>query len=118
MPTDKAVERLRRGIAIGDERAARADVRMLRESRTNAWFEVVLHEGRNQQVRRMFDAIGHSVIKLVRTRIGKLEEKNLKPGHWRMLNEREVKALKGPPPPKPKVLKGPKAGKTAARKRR
>jgi len=96
MPPDKAVERLRRGIAIGDERTSRADVRMLRESKTNAWFEVILHEGRNQQVRRMFDAIGHSVIKLVRTRIGNLEEKNLKPGQWRKLNEREVKALKGP----------------------
>lgn len=96
MPPDKAVERLRRGIEIGDERAARAEVRMLRESKTNAWFEVILHEGRNQQVRRMFDAIGHSVIKLVRTRIGNLEEKNLKPGAWRKLTEREVKTLKGP----------------------
>jgi len=96
MPPEKAVERLRRGIAIGDERTARAEVRMLRESKTNAWFEVILHEGRNQQVRRMFDAIGHSVIKLVRTRIGNLEEKNLKPGRWRKLNEREVKSLKGP----------------------
>jgi pseudouridine synthase len=96
MPPDKAVERLRRGIAIDDERKVRAEVRMLRESKTNAWFEVILHEGRNQQVRRMFDAIGHSVIKLVRTRIGNLEEKNLKPGRWRKLNEREVKTLKAP----------------------
>ena len=96
MPPEKAVERLRRGIAIDDERKVRAEVRMLRESKTNAWFEVILHEGRNQQVRRMFDAIGHSVIKLVRTRIGNLEEKNLKPGRWRKLNEREVKTLKGP----------------------
>jgi 23S rRNA pseudouridine2605 synthase len=97
MPPEKAVERLRRGIAIGeDDRKVRAEVRMLRESKTNAWFEVILHEGRNQQVRRMFDAIGHSVIKLVRTRIGNLEEKNLKPGRWRKLNEREVKTLKAP----------------------
>ena len=107
MPPDKAVERLRRGIAIGDERTARAEVRMLRESKTNAWFEVILHEGRNQQVRRMFDAIGHSVVKLIRTRIGNLEEKNLKPGQWRKLSEREVKTLKGPHQPK-----------TAARRRR
>ena len=96
MPTEKAVERLRRGIKIEEgERAARADVRRLREGKTNAWYEVVLNEGRNQQVRRMFDAIGHSVIKLVRTRIGNLEEKNLKPGGWRRLTEREVKRLKG-----------------------
>jgi len=96
VPTEKAVERLRRGIAISDdERTARAGVRKLRESKTNSWYEVVLHEGRNQQVRRMFDAVGHSVIKLVRTRIGDLEEKNLKPGSWRRLTEKEVKRLKG-----------------------
>lgn len=102
MPTEKAIERLRRGITIGeDERPARAEVRRLRESRTNSWYEVILTEGRNQQVRRMFDAIGHSVIKLVRTRIGNLEEKNLKPGGWRRLTEREVRRLKGPNPAKP-----------------
>ena len=95
IPAEKAIERLRRGVAIGDERAARADVRKLRESKTNSWFEVILHEGRNQQVRRMFDAIGHSVIKLVRTRIGNVETKSLKPGEWRKLSEREVKSLKG-----------------------
>ena len=94
IPADKAIERLRRGIVIGDERAARADVRKLRESKTNSWFEVTLHEGRNQQVRRMFDAIGHSVLKLVRTRIGHLETKTLKRGEWRKLSEREVKSLK------------------------
>src|SRR5215813_8656615 len=99
VPTDKAIERLRRGISIGDEeRTAPAQVRKLRESRTNSWFEVVLHEGRNQQVRRMFDAIGHSVIKLVRTRIGNLEDKHLRPGEWRKLTEKEVKQLKGASP--------------------
>ena len=96
VPPEKAIERLRRGIAIGDEeRTARAGVRKLRESKANSWFEVTLHEGRNQQVRRMFDAIGHSVIKLVRTRIGELEEKSLRPGAWRKLTEREVKRLRG-----------------------
>lgn len=95
MPGEKAIERLRRGIAIGDdERTAPAEVRKLRESKTNSWYEVILTEGRNQQVRRMFDAIGHSVIKLVRTRIGALEDDRLKPGQWRLLNEREVKRLK------------------------
>jgi 23S rRNA pseudouridine2605 synthase len=96
MPTERAVERLRRGITIAeDERSAKADVRKLRESKTNSWYEVILHEGRNQQVRRMFDAIGHSVIKLVRTRIGNLEVRNLKSGDWRRLTETEVKRLKG-----------------------
>src|SRR5437660_5224602 len=95
VPTDKAVERLRRGIVIGEgERTARAEVRKLRESQTNAWFEVTLYEGRNQQIRRMFDEIGHSVIKLVRTRIGRLEVEPLKVGQWRHLIAREVRQLK------------------------
>ena len=99
VPTERAIERLRRGISIGeDERAARAEVRKLRESKTNSWYEVILHEGRNQQVRRMFDAIGHSVIKLVRTNIGALEAKHLKSGEWRRLTEREVRQLKGSRP--------------------
>src|SRR5438067_1448116 len=95
VPTEKGIERLRRGIVIGEgERAARADVRKLRESQTNAWFEVTLYEGRNQQIRRMFDEIGHSVIKLVRTRIGRLEVEPLKVGQWRHLIAREVRQLK------------------------
>jgi len=69
-------------------------VRKLRESQTNAWFEVTLYEGRNQQIRRMFDEIGHSVIKLVRTRIGKLEVETMKVGQWRQLTAREVRQLK------------------------
>src|SRR5204862_6221223 len=93
--TDKAIERLRRGIVIGEgERTARAEVRKVRESQTNAWFEVTLYEGRNQQIRRMFDEIGHSVIKLVRTRIGKLEVEPMKAGQWRHLTAREVRQLK------------------------
>ena len=95
VPTDKAIERLRRGIVIGEgERTARAELRKLRESQTNAWFEVTLYEGRNQQIRRMFDEIGHSVIKLVRTSIGKLEVEPMKVGQWRYLTEREVRQLK------------------------
>ncbi len=95
VPPDKAIERLRRGITIGEgARTAPAEVRKLRPSETNSWFEVTLHEGRNQQIRRMFDAIGHSVIKLGRTRIGTLEDKRLKPGEWRKLLPAEVKRLK------------------------
>ena len=95
MPTEAAIARLRRGISIGKgERTAPAEVRRLRASDTNSWFEVTLQEGRNQQIRRMFDAIGHSVIKLRRTRIGPLEDRHLKPGAWRRLTEVEVRRLK------------------------
>lgn len=93
-PGDKAVERLRRGIAIDEgERTAPALVKRLRESDANAWFEVTLHQGRNQQVRKMFEAIGHSVIKLTRIRIGTLNDNFLRIGEWRRLTEAEVHRL-------------------------
>jgi 23S rRNA pseudouridine2605 synthase len=107
VPTEKAVERLRRGVDIGEgERTARAEVHRLRSSDSNAWFEVTLVEGRNQQIRKMFDAIGHSVIKLVRAQIGPLVIGPLRAGQWRYLTTREVAQLKRPastkrkPPPK------------------
>src|SRR5437763_3455898 len=94
VPPESAIERLRRGIAIGKgERTAPAEVRKVREIKANSWFEVTLHEGRNQQIRRMFDAVGHSVVKLRRTRIGTLDDKGLPLGKWRRLKEIEVKRL-------------------------
>ena len=64
-------------------------VRWTRDTK-NPWFEVTLHQGRNQQIRRMFLSIGHPVEKLRRVRIGFLEDEKLKPGQWRFLTEEEV----------------------------
>lgn len=95
LPPDNAIERLRRGIAIGErERTKPAEVKKLRSSDENAWFEITLHEGRNQQIRRMFDAIGHSVTKLKRTQIGPLDDKRLALGEWRSLTPVEVRRLR------------------------
>jgi 23S rRNA pseudouridine2605 synthase len=97
VPPDSAITRLRRGIEIGDgERTVPAEVRQLRATDTNSWFEVTLYEGRNQQIRRMFDAVGHSVTKLRRTRIGPLDDRSLKPGKWRRLMEGEIRRFKKP----------------------
>lgn len=97
VPGEYAIARLRRGISIGDgERSAPAEVRQLRASENNSWFEVTLHQGRNQQIRRMFDAIGHSVTKLRRTRIGPLDDRVLGPGDWRRLSPSEIKRFKKP----------------------
>ena len=94
VPPEGAIDRLRRGIAIGKgERTAPAKVRKLREIKANSWFELTLHEGRNQQIRRMFDSIGHSVVKLRRTRVGTLDDKGLPLGKWSRLKEIEVKRL-------------------------
>ena len=94
VPSEAAIERLRRGVTLEDgTRTAPAKITKLSETRTNAWYEVMLHQGRNQQVRRMFELIGHSVLKLRRVRIGFLSDENFKPGHWRFLSPREVGRL-------------------------
>jgi len=91
VPAESGIERLRRGITLEDgTRTAPAKIVKLHETQTNAWYEVLLHQGRNQQVRRMFELIGHSVLKLRRTRIGFLRDEDLKPGHWRFLSPGEV----------------------------
>lgn len=94
LPPDGAIERLRRGINLEDgTRTAPAKIVKLHETQTNAWYEVLLHQGRNQQVRRMFELIGHSVLKLRRVRIGFLTDEHLKTGHWRFLSPAEVARL-------------------------
>jgi pseudouridine synthase len=95
VPPEEAVERLRRGIRLDDgTHTAPAQVTHAGETGTNAWFQVILHEGRNQQIRRMFDAIGHSVLKLRRTRIGDLQDERLPVGAYRLLSPAEVARLK------------------------
>ena len=54
---------------------------------------LTIHEGRNRQVRRMCEAVGHPVTRLVRSRIGSLADRKLKPGEWRELSPDEVRAL-------------------------
>ena len=94
VPAETGIQRLRRGIVLEDgTRTAPAKITLLNETQTNAWFEVLLHQGRNQQVRRMFELIGHSVLKLRRVRIGFLHDERMKPGTWRLLAPAEVRRL-------------------------
>ena len=97
VPPEAAIERLRRGVVLDDgTRTAPAKIKLLDETSTNSWFEISLHQGRNQQVRRMFELIGHSVVKLRRVRIAFLTDENLKPGYWRYLSTAEVSRLMKP----------------------
>ncbi len=88
-PTDRTLGRLRKGIRLEDARTAPCEIQVFRTG-ANTWYEITLRQGRNRQIRRMFDAIGHSVLKLRRTRIGFLEDNKLETGGWRHLTEAEV----------------------------
>jgi 23S rRNA pseudouridine2605 synthase len=90
-PSGSQIAMLERGVTVDGKRTAPAVIRLMEESATNAWYRVTLYEGRNQQIRKMFDHIGHSVIKLRRVEIGFLKKERLKPGDFRLLSEAEVK---------------------------
>lgn len=99
-PTAEGIERLRHGVSIPEGRdphgkrvkTAPARVRKFREG-DNPWFEVTLIEGRNRQIRKMFEEIGHHVEKIKRVKYGPLEL-DLEPGRSRPLSDREVQMLR------------------------
>lgn len=94
-PSAEAIERLRRGVYMeGDERRTYpADVRVVRDESLFSDILVTIHEGRNRQVRRMFDAVGHKVLLLRRVRFGPLNLGSLRRGEWRELTAQEVQML-------------------------
>ena len=96
-PTGEGLGRLREGITIPSDRGRRvrtapAKIRVIRES-ANPWYEVTLIEGKNRQIRRMFEEIGHHVEKIKRVRYGPLEL-DVHPGKFRKLTADEVTKLK------------------------
>jgi 23S rRNA pseudouridine2605 synthase len=116
VPPEEQIARLRRGIRLEDGvKTAPAQIVKTDETRTNTWYEVVLREGRNQQIRRMFDSIGHSVIKLRRVRIGSINAEGILIGQWRHLTPIEVKRLKGEVGAKGGARKASGAGRPVAR---
>lgn len=96
VPDERDVQRLSRGVVIDGGRTAPATVKLLpvRRGAGDATLLVTLREGRNRQVRKMCEAIGHPVTHLKRVAIGPIRDPRLKPGEWRELKEEEVKRLK------------------------
>jgi 23S rRNA pseudouridine2605 synthase len=107
MPKQEAIEKLRGGVMIREEkrsagahteraphkvRTAPARIQLLKEA-DNPWLEVTLIEGRNRQIRKMFEEVGHRVEKIRRVRYGPLKL-DVEPGKFRMLDAREVERLK------------------------
>jgi pseudouridine synthase len=92
-PTDGTLRKLAEGVKLEDGRTAPAQVRRLEGGR----IELTIHEGRNRQVKRMLEAVGHRVKTLHRSRYGPLGLEGLEPGAWRELEPSEVDRLRSTP---------------------
>jgi 23S rRNA pseudouridine2605 synthase len=127
IPEERLVDKLQRGITLDGKRTLPCEIARLKttgrstgrsDEEGNSWFEVRLREGRTQQIRKMFKAVGHPVSKLRRVAIGPISDPKLTPGDWRELTPREVKMLATmQEPAKPKARRATAAAspkKTAA----
>jgi 23S rRNA pseudouridine2605 synthase len=90
---EKSIEKLKKGVLVDKKLTSPAKVFLSEIFKDKCIVEITITEGRNRQVRKMFEAVGHNVIELMRVSIGNLEIGNLKTGRIRKLNPNEVQAL-------------------------
>ena len=125
IPDERIIGKLERGITIEGKRTVPCEIAKMKttgrstgrgEDEGNSWYEVRLREGRNQQIRKMFKAVGHPVSKLRRVAIGPIADPKLTPGDWRELTRHEVKllaTLQEMPKPQPKAKAKPRRAASA-----
>jgi pseudouridine synthase len=94
LPTEQALGHLRSGVMLNGRATAPAQVRESTTTGKNAWLEITIREGRNRQVRRMCESVGHPVMKLKRIQYGPIWLGSLKPGSFRKLMANEVDRLR------------------------
>jgi 23S rRNA pseudouridine2605 synthase len=90
------LEAIRRGFELEGRRTLPAQVTRV-SSQDHTWLEVTLHEGKKNQIRLMFERLGHPVLKLRRIAIGAIADRRLKPGEFRRLTDEEIRRLQGEP---------------------
>jgi 23S rRNA pseudouridine2605 synthase len=126
VPEERLIDKLRRGITIEGKRTLPCVIAPIKTTgkgaeEGNSWWEVKLGEGRTQQIRKMFQAVGHPVQKLKRVAIGPIADPKLLPGGWRELTKHEVKLLATlkdvPAKAKPKPRRAPAKKKPPAKTR-
>lgn len=126
VPEPRLIEKLQRGITIDGKRTLPCGIEQMKTTgrngdEVNSWYEVKLREGRTQQIRKMFKAVGHPVTKLRRVAIGPISDPKLTPGEWRELTKQEVKLLsthmEPKEAPKPRRTTRPARPKTASKKK-
>lgn len=87
------IEKFKAGVDIGGYITAPAKIRIIKEGNGNSVVEIIIHEGKNRQVRKMCAAVNHEVLTLKRVGVGKISLSDLKDGEWRYLNEKEISYL-------------------------
>ena len=92
--TEEEIFRLRRGVLVEDKLTSPASVRLIRREAFDTVLLISIHEGRNRQVRKMIQAIGHQVVSLKRVEFGPVSLGDLPSGRWRRLTDREIEKLK------------------------
>ena len=92
--TDEEIRRMRRGVMIDGKMTAPAEVRRIRKEAFDTVLLISIHEGRNRQVRKMVEAVGHQVVSLRRVAFGPVQLGDLPRGQWRRLTDAEIKRLK------------------------
>ncbi len=126
IPEERIIEKLSRGITLEGKRTLPCEISPIKTTgkkadEGNSWWEVKLREGRTQQIRKMFKAVGHPVQKLRRVAIGPIADPKLLPGVWRELTKHEVKLLTTlkdlPAKAKPRPRRAPSKKKPAAKSR-
>ncbi len=93
VPNKKELESLRNGVFIDGKKTHPASVKVAKRFDLDSILEIIIHEGRNRQVKKMCEAVGHPVKKLKRVSIGEIELGGVEIGNWRYLNDEEIKYL-------------------------
>jgi len=94
-PDEGTLNQLKKGVLLEDGQARALSLFVLQQKEKNSWIRVVVTEGRNHLVKRLFEAVGHPVLKLKRIGFGPISLGNLRVGQFRSLTAEEVKELKG-----------------------
>lgn len=115
IPTEAVIERLVRGVVLDDGPARVEFARVVKKTDRNAWLQLALNEGRNREVRRLLERVGHPVMRLRRISFAGVTAVGLEPGRWRELSETEIEALEArgqvgafamPPDPRRRARRG------------
>ena len=108
--SDQDIEALEKGMYLEDGKTAPAKVKKLRKAKENSWVEMVIHEGKKRQIRRMLHRVGHDVLRLVRVKVAGIELSGIAPGEMRPLTMKELERIRtkvagGPAPDQKKRRK-------------